>query len=159
MSDPIPIDVALRFRKMSPDLVELALTEYELTDEQRERYLSIAGTALVAKAPVEPAPAEPTQSTIIHHRRKLFAALWLLGASYRQIARSEVPSVSPQSVGNLVNRVIDEEDKSQRIRSSITHEEIMFFRQLYSGNKDILFPLTPYATAQWLHQHAEQAHE
>ena len=118
-----------RIRRMSSTDAESWLRDKDLTDEQRAQVLSLAGRDV---KPVVQAVSHAERSVPRGHvwdrtRPLWFAAAWLMGASWRQLAYMH--KIAAQTVTASADRVMQSADRQRlRINHEMSYEALAEYR-------------------------------
>lgn len=157
MSD-IPVAVLLQLRKIPKYEAAAILDTFDLSPEQHENYMKVAGKDLPADMANTMPPIDyramqqynARANTVDPHRRRWLAVAYLLGASYRMLAKAY--GITHQSIKQGIDKEIDEETKStKRIGFMLSPERITEYREGYYKNVSALSRMSPLEAATWLH--------
>lgn len=140
-------------RRMTRPDAEAFLKRFELTPDEHETVLNLAGHSLESQQPVHPANAgyDP-------YRRIWFAVGHLLGASFEKLAYPY--GISRQTVIASVNKILPTKVRAaQRISRTIGLEDLSAYKRKFYENKELLASMTLIDAAAWLHEHTELDHD
>lgn len=138
-------------RKMIHADAERYLERFDLTSEERERVTPLIGKDLIEGI----APIELVTTYYDPTRRLWMAGVWLLGASFRQIA--DFHEITSQTVIASMSRVLPQPGRMMlRIgKGPMPLEHIPVYRRVFETNKKLLATMEPLAIAEWLRDHTD----
>jgi hypothetical protein len=136
LTDKVPVDTLIRIRRMPREEAQKLLDAYDLDAEEREQAEKLV------------APVTTTLGNPKWDNRLWVVVAFLLGASYRQIAKDK--NVSRQTTFAQVTRVLSDEEKKERLNPYISLEAYSEYKVAFFENVDSLRNMTPQEAAMWL---------
>lgn len=135
-------------RHMDRVTADAFIARFNLTPDQSATVKKLVGLSL-NKDPVNKLVLIKDRRIFDPSRRIFWGALWLLGASYRQIA--EAYGVTPQSVLNSINRVLPKDVRALgRVGLSMTADAFDSYMAVYEEDRSPFHSRTPMEAAAYL---------